>query len=102
MMMHRAFRAHRQLGRACAAASTASRTTTTPRLPPTASSRLWESAKQPVSIRCFSDLPVKTSKDGVVGAPIDFDVNSKVEGNESQVRVAEFVGPRKNLLKQHF
>ena len=29
---------------------------------------------------------VRTSKDGVVGRPIDFDVNSKIEGNESQVR----------------
>ena len=27
----------------------------------------------------------KTSRDGVVGHPIDFDVNSKVEGNESQI-----------------
>jgi hypothetical protein len=26
------------------------------------------------------------SKDGVVGHPIDFDVRSKIEGNESQVR----------------
>jgi hypothetical protein len=26
------------------------------------------------------------SKDGVVGHPIDFDVHSKIEGNESQVR----------------
>jgi hypothetical protein len=26
-----------------------------------------------------------TSADGVVGTPIDFDVASKVEGNESQV-----------------
>jgi len=30
-------------------------------------------------------VPVRTSKDGVVGFPIDFDVNSKVEGNESQI-----------------
>ena len=28
---------------------------------------------------------VVTSKDGVVGKPIDFDVNSKIEGNESQI-----------------
>ena len=51
--------------------------------------------------RCFSSLPekssdsiqntgsnslsVKTSKDGVVGLPIDFDIQSKVEGNESQI-----------------
>ena len=27
----------------------------------------------------------KTSRDGVVGHPIDFDVSSKVEGNESQI-----------------
>jgi hypothetical protein len=27
----------------------------------------------------------KVSRDGVVGHPIDFDVNSKVEGNESQI-----------------
>lgn len=25
------------------------------------------------------------SKDGVVGTPIDFDINSKVDGNESQI-----------------
>ena len=43
--------------------------------------------------RCFSNLPekpasslpAKTSKDGVVGLPIDFDIQSKVEGNESQI-----------------
>lgn len=27
----------------------------------------------------------KASRDGVVGHPIDFDVNSKIEGNESQI-----------------
>ena len=27
----------------------------------------------------------KVSKDGVVGHPIDFDINSKIEGNESQI-----------------
>ncbi len=27
----------------------------------------------------------KVSQDGVVGHPIDFDINSKVEGNESQI-----------------
>mmetsp|Transcript_6633 Transcript_6633/g.16533 ORF Transcript_6633/g.16533 Transcript_6633/m.16533 type:complete len:350 (+) Transcript_6633:157-1206(+) len=34
-----------------------------------------------------SNLPAaaQTSKDGVVGLPIDFDVQSKVEGNESQI-----------------
>lgn len=32
-----------------------------------------------------SNLPSKTSSDGVVGIPINFDVASKVEGNESQV-----------------
>lgn len=46
------------------------------------------------TIRCFSSLPdkssdermpAKTSKDGVVGLPIDFDIQSKVEGNESQI-----------------
>ena len=45
------------------------------------------------SPRCFSSLPEKsksnlpaqTSKDGVVGFPIDFDIQSKVEGNESQI-----------------
>jgi uncharacterized protein (TIGR00266 family) len=30
-------------------------------------------------------MPAKTSKDGVVGLPIDFDIQSKVEGNESQI-----------------
>jgi hypothetical protein len=34
----------------------------------------------------FSDTSLaKTSKDGVVGYPIDFDVCSKIEGNESQI-----------------
>ena len=32
-----------------------------------------------------SQLPTKTSKDGVVGHPIDFDVHSKIEGEESQI-----------------
>jgi len=32
-----------------------------------------------------SSALAKTSRDGVVGHPIDFDVNSKVEGNESQI-----------------
>ena len=32
-----------------------------------------------------SNLPSKTSKDGVVGHPIDFDVHSKIEGYESQI-----------------
>jgi hypothetical protein len=32
-----------------------------------------------------STAPAHTSKDGVVGMPIDFDLNSKVEGNESQI-----------------
>ena len=37
-------------------------------------------------VRPFSSLPpAKTSKDGVVGHPIDFDVNSKIEGQESQI-----------------
>jgi hypothetical protein len=43
--------------------------------------------------RAFSDLTTggdsslkKTSSDGVVGDPIDFNVASKIEGNESQVR----------------
>jgi hypothetical protein len=31
----------------------------------------------------------KTSKDGVVGHPIDFDVHSKIEGNESQIVTIE-------------
>jgi Mitochondrial biogenesis AIM24 len=42
--------------------------------------------------RTFSDLTSsggsslsKTSSDGVVGEPIDFDVASKIEGNESQI-----------------
>ena len=30
-------------------------------------------------------LPAKASKDGVVGHPIDFDISSKIEGNESQI-----------------
>jgi len=37
----------------------------------------------------FSTSPggalANTSRDGVVGHPIDFDVHSKVEGNESQI-----------------
>ena len=32
-----------------------------------------------------SNLPAQTGKDGVVGLPIDFDIQSKVEGNESQI-----------------
>lgn len=32
-----------------------------------------------------SATQIKTSSDGVVGSPIDFDVASKVEGNESQI-----------------
>jgi uncharacterized protein (AIM24 family) len=40
--------------------------------------------------RSFSDhAPAKTSKDGVVGHPIDFDVSSKIEGNESQIVTIE-------------
>jgi uncharacterized protein (AIM24 family) len=35
--------------------------------------------------RSFSSVPAKTSSDGVVGIPINFDVASKVEGNESQI-----------------
>jgi hypothetical protein len=31
----------------------------------------------------------KTSSDGVVGIPIDFDIASKIEGNESQVSCEE-------------
>ena len=46
-----------------------------------------------ITSRCFSSLPEKsknnlpaqTSKDGVVGFPIDFDIQSKVEGSESQI-----------------
>ena len=54
-----------------------------------------------VSIRALSDMTTtsggsslsKTSSDGVVGDPIDFDVAAKIEGNESQVsgvRLAEY------------
>lgn len=32
------------------------------------------------------NAPAKTSSDGVVGLPIDFDVASRIEGKESQVR----------------
>jgi hypothetical protein len=32
-----------------------------------------------------SSALANASKDGVVGHPIDFDVNSKIEGNESQI-----------------
>ena len=31
----------------------------------------------------------RTSKDGVVGNPIDFDIASKIEGNESQILTVE-------------
>ena len=51
-------------------------------------------ASSAVAVRYLSDLTprgtsavAQTSKDGVVGMPIDFDVNSKIEGNESQVCV---------------
>jgi hypothetical protein len=42
---------------------------------------------QQQSSRYFSDqyAPAKTSKDGVVGYPIDFDIHSKIDGNESQI-----------------
>eukprot|EP00980_Cylindrotheca_fusiformis_P003295 scaffold743_cov117-Cylindrotheca_fusiformis.AAC.14 len=52
--------------------------------------RRFQSQEKP-EIRSFSDISnrtsdlANTSKDGVVGAPIDFDVQSKVEGNESQI-----------------
>lgn len=53
------------------------------------SSALSQPTFNPLSVsqqRSFSDhAPAKTSKDGVVGRPIDFDVNSKIEGNESQI-----------------
>lgn len=45
-------------------------------------------SSSPRQYRSFSSAdytPAKTSKDGVVGMPIDFDVSSKVEGNESQI-----------------
>jgi hypothetical protein len=55
-------------------------------------------AVQALPVRFLSDLAerppsaaARTSKDGVVGMPIDFDVNSKVEGNESQVGTTYFV-----------
>lgn len=45
-----------------------------------------------IRTRCFSSLTPRdsnsaalTSKDGVVGIPIDFDVQSRIEGNESQI-----------------
>lgn len=53
------------------------------RLMPTIPSRFV--APQQHQHRSFSDLPAKTSSDGVVGTPINFDVASKVDGNESQV-----------------
>lgn len=40
---------------------------------------------RPVRRSFSSDVPSKTSKDGVVGHPIDFDVHSKIEGFESQI-----------------
>lgn len=51
-----------------------------------------DSIKMSTSTRAFSDLTTtgdsslkKTSSDGVVGDPIDFNVASKIEGNESQI-----------------
>lgn len=43
------------------------------------------SSSSEVAASGSSNLPGKTSKDGVVGLPIDFDIQSKVEGNESQI-----------------
>ena len=44
-------------------------------------------SRPPLSqVRCTSSsLPAKTSSDGVVGVPINFNVASKIEGNESQI-----------------
>jgi len=50
------------------------------------------STNEATSVRTFSDITPtgdsslkKTSSDGVVGDPIDFNVASKIEGNESQI-----------------
>jgi hypothetical protein len=53
----------------------------------TARIRSFASSSSNVIQRPSSSPEASTSKDGVVGTPIDFDVNSKIEGNESQVRV---------------
>lgn len=61
---------------------------------PTSPRPSWTNPSNTASHRCLSSLPEKptgsslpanTSKDGVVGLPIDFDIQSKVEGNESQI-----------------
>ena len=46
--------------------------------------RSYSSTGGELTKKVDDDLVV-TSKDGVVGKPIDFDVNSKIEGNESQI-----------------
>jgi len=43
--------------------------------------------------------PAKTSEDGVVGLPIDFDIQSKVEGNESQIVIIN-LEPNCQILSQ--
>lgn len=47
---------------------------------PTTSARYLSTSNQ-------TPVEQRTSSDGVVGFPIDFDVAAKVEGNESQVRI---------------
>ena len=41
----------------------------------------------------------KTSLDGVIGRPINFDVASKIEGNESQVRAFRKMNSKQTDLK---
>lgn len=40
---------------------------------------------KPSSLSSSSPAVQTTSSDGVVGTPINFDINSKIEGNESQI-----------------
>ena len=66
------------------ATTTCRRGTSMPLLPAAVSqSSLFSTTTTVVNLE--TSALAKTSRDGVVGHPIDFDVNSKVEGNESQI-----------------
>ena len=78
--------------RAATALDTTSRTTQTLSQPAIAAEVSLSDAgghqRREFSSNNAQPVESRTSKDGVVGFPIDFDVAAKVEGNESQVRSA--------------
>jgi hypothetical protein len=82
----------RQIGRRQPSAlSTASSSRPAPSTPSSSSStlngvrHLSSTSTTDVAHSPPSSPTARSSKDGVVGEPIDFDVSSKIEGNESQV-----------------